>query len=237
MSGMIESALVIMSGSERRIASIANNVANVATPGFKRQLSFTEAMNVRSSESSATRDVLLRTRSDLAQGRMIETGNPLDIAIGGDGFFRLRAGEDVVYSRQGQFRRTDDGTVVNAQGHVLQQAEGGDLVLDRDEVEILGDGTIVAGESPVARIALSAPGEDRAVEALGGSTFRIEGEAVEVDSPSLRQGMLESSNVSLSDEMAAMMIALRHAETGARLVTLYDELLGRAITSFGQAGR
>jgi flagellar basal-body rod protein FlgG len=75
------------------------------------------------------------------------------------------------------------------------------------------------------------------LQPLGGSAFTAAGEMEEVAEPGLRQGMVEASNVTLSDEMTAMMATLRHAETGARLVTVYDELLGRAIQTLGQVGR
>jgi flagellar basal-body rod protein FlgF len=169
---------------------------------------------------------------------MSGTGNPLDLAISGAGFFQLRAGSEIVYSRQGQFRLAADGTVVTPQGHVLQQAGGGDLVLERAAVEILEDGTVLDGDRPVARIALFAVAEGGVAEALGGSLFGIaENVAEEVAAPQLRQGMIEASNVSLGDEMVAMMAVLRQAESGARLVQVYDDLIGRAITTFGQGGR
>src|SRR5687768_9813963 len=107
MSGLVESATMIMSASERRLETIANNVSNLATPGFKRQASFVEALGVRGSGDPEA--LALRTRADLAQGRMSETGNPLDLAINGTGFFQLRAGDRMLYSRQGQFRRAEDG--------------------------------------------------------------------------------------------------------------------------------
>ncbi|WCM29993.1 hypothetical protein NDN01_25485 [Sphingomonas sp. QA11] len=77
-----------------------------------------------------------------------------------------------------------------------------------------------------------------AIEAIDGSLFRLgTGEAEEVADPLVRQGMTEASNVSVGDEMVTMMAALRQAESGARLVQTYDDLLGRAITTFGQSGR
>jgi flagellar basal-body rod protein FlgF len=236
MSGLVESATTIMSASERRIEVIANNVSNLATPGFKRQASFVEALGDRASGASG--ELSVGTRADLAAGRLSETGNPLDLAIGGPGFFRLRAGDQILYSRSGQFRRGEDGTLVTSQGHVLQQAGGGDLVVDRTEITILSDGNVLDGERPIGRIALFAPTEGAAAEPIGGSLFRISDEAAEeVARPQLRQRMVEASNVSLGDEMVGMMQALRHAESGARLVQVYDDLMGRAITSFGQGAR
>lgn len=274
MSGLIESATAILSASERRLEMVSNNVANVSTPGFKRQISFSDLMPGtlrRSSETtfaaggaggaSAERAMAamflgevgaassagafappqLRARADLSQGKMSETKNPLDLAISGAGFFQLRAGDDIVYSRQGQFRLAENGTVVTPQGHVLQQAGGGDLILDRAAVKILEDGTVLDEDKPVARIALFAwqdgSAGESAVHATGGSLFTFSGEAVEVAAPVLRQGLVEASNVSMGDEMVTMMAAVRQAESGARLVQLYDDLMGRAITAFGQSGQ
>ena len=236
MSGLVESATSILSASERRLETIANNVSNLSTPGFKRQLSFTDALAAAEPDSLAA--LLPRVRADLAQGRLSETGNSLDLAISGDGFFRLRAGDSIVYSRQGQFRLDAEGRVVTPQGHVLQQAGGGDLLLDRAAVEILADGNVLDEGRPVGRIALFAPAEGAAAEPMAGSLFAIAEESVEeARGAELRQGMVEASNVSMGDEMVAMMAALRQAEGGARLIQLYDELIGRAVTTLGQTGR
>lgn len=172
---------------------------------------------------------------DETAGHLDSTGSALDLAISGPGLFQLKDGEAIVYSRQGQFRRLEDGRVANAQGHVLQQAGGGDLIVGSSAVEILADGTVIEDEHPIGRIALYAPEEGVTLEPLSGSLFAARGEVAEVDQPQLRQGMLESSNVVLGDEMVTMMAALRQAESGGRLATLYDELMGRAITTLGQA--
>ena len=169
---------------------------------------------------------------------MSETGNGLDLAISGAGFFQLRAGDAIVYSRQGQFQRAEDGRVVTPQGYVLQQADGGDLMLDRTSVEILADGTVLGDGRPLARIALFVPAEGTAAEPINGSLFAIAATSVEEASGAeLRQGMVEASNVSMGDEMVAMMSAMRQAETGARLIQVYDELMGRAVTTLGQGMR
>jgi flagellar basal-body rod protein FlgF len=235
VQGLIESASGILSASERRLENVSNNVSNLSTPGFKRQISFEEVMSGRGAESA---EASLRHHSDLSQGQMKATGNPLDLAISGPGFFRLRSGDDIFYSRQGQFRVGTDGTVVTPQGHVLQQAAGGDLVLERSGVEILEDGTVLDGTRPVGKIGIYVAGDPAALRALGGSMFAAGEETMEeAPASALRQGMVEASNVVLGDEMVAMMATVRQAEGGARLVQIYDDLLGRAITTFGQGGK
>lgn len=229
MSGLIESAAVILSASERRLEVAAHNVANVSTPGYKRGVGFSRIL---ASAQGAANVPGVVERHDFAQGKLISSGNPLDLAVNGDGFFQVRAGDRLLYTRQGQFRLAENGTVVSPQGHVLQQAGGGDLVLENAAVTILDDGAVLEDGRPVARIGLSAPAAGAAMTAVGESHFAAEG-MTEVAEPSIRQGMLESSNVAMGDEMVTMMAAMRQAESGARLVQVYDELMGRALTTLG----
>lgn len=231
MSGLIDSATAVMRASSQRVDNSAINVANISTPGFKRRLTSTE----QTSFSSA----LQRVRVDLKAGKVTETGRSLDLAINGDGYFQLRAGDVLVYSRQGSFSLAADGRVVTPQGYVLQQSGGGDLTLDSGSVKVADDGTVLddAGQ-PLGRIALFTPRTAEELSPIDGSIFESRGDAMEeMAAPSLRQGALETSNVSLGDEMVGMMGALRGAETGARLVQVYDDLMGKAIATFGQVSR
>ncbi len=232
MSGLIDSAAAAMRVSSQRIDNSAINVANISTPGFKRRLSSADQVQ------PLFNSTLARIRVDLRSGKVTETSRPLDLAINGDGYFQLRAGDRLVYSRQGAFSIAADGRVVTPQGYVLQQAGGGDLNLDSSNVQIAGDGTVLDGDRPLGRIALFTARTAADIDPIDGSIFGIaEDAAQEMASPSLRQGALETSNVSLGDEMVSMMGALRGAETGARLVQVYDDLLGKAISTFGQTAR
>ena len=173
---------------------------------------------------------------DFRQGKLVATDNPLDMAISGPGFFQVRAGDAVLYSRQGQFRLDDEGRVVSPQGYVLQQAGGGDLVLASADVAIADDGTVLSNDRPVARVALFASEDSAALTRVGESFYRAPETAMVSDDVSIvRQGMIEASNTSLGDEMVTMTQAVRQAETGARLIQVYDDLMGRAISTLGQA--
>jgi flagellar basal-body rod protein FlgF len=208
MPGLITSAEAIMRASERRLEAASANVANVSTPGYKRQISFADLVGASGAGGADSIDTLLtHVRADMAQGKLAATGNPLDIAISGDGMFALRNGNEIVYSRQGQFHLAADGSVTDA------------------------------GQA-VGKIALFASPAGSAADPIGGSMFRMNaGTADEVASPQLRQGMVEASNVSIGDEMISMMAALRQAESGAKLAQTWDDLLGRAITNFGGSGQ
>lgn len=233
MSGLVDAATAILSASERKLEVAAHNIANISTPGFKRQIGFAQMLGRAEGATSALPEVAVDR--NFAQGKLNETGNPFDLAISGEGFFQLRAGDQLIYSRQGQFRRTADGTLVSPQGYVLQQQGGGDLVLDRAEVSFAQDGTVLDEGRPIARIELFTAADKAALRPVGESCFAADGAAMEaVSDPTIRAGMVESSNVEMGEEMVAMMTALRQSEGGARLVQVYDDLIGRAISSLGQ---
>lgn len=230
MSGLVESATAIMRMAERRLDVIAHNVSNISTSGYKRRIGFAGVMAARSETGMPEFAVHL----DGDQGRLSETGNPFDLAISGAGYFRVRSGGSFLFSRQGQFRRDADGLLVTPQGYILQQAGGGDLVLDGATTTIGQDGTVLDGNRPIARIAIERPLDGASLAAVGESFFSIPSEATEDSFDAMvRQGMIEASNVSLGDEMTQSMVAIRQAESGARLIQLYDELMGRAVSAFG----
>jgi len=234
MSGLVESATAIMRMAERRLDVVAHNVANISTPGYKRRIGFAQAVAAR----SATDLPEIATRFDAGQAQLSETGNAFDLAISGDGYFRVRAGDRMLYSRQGQFRRDAEGSLVTPQGYVLQQVGGGDLRIDGVAMRVGQDGIVLDGGRPVARIAVERAGDPAAMTAVGESFFSApEGAMEEAEGSLVRQGMLEGSNVSLGDEMTQSMVAVRQAESGARLIQLYDELMGRANSAFGGNGR
>lgn len=234
MTGLIESATTILSVSQQRLEAAAHNVANISTPGYKRQIAFSRLL---APATDIAVEQGLAIRRDFAAGKLTSTSNPLDLAISGEGMFQLRAGDSFVYSRQGQFSLAADGTVVTPQGYVLQQAGGGDLVLDRAAVSIVDDGTVLADGVPVARLAAYSTADFEALEPLGESYFTAPRGGMDVVADAtFRQGMVEASNVEIGDEMVTMMASLRQSEIGARLVQTYDQLLGSAISTFG-AGR
>jgi flagellar basal-body rod protein FlgG len=221
---LLETAMAIMRLSSSRLAQVSENVGNVSTPGYKRGIAY------RATHAALDTDLTAARYQDATQGKLQATGAPLDVAIDGNGWFELRDGDQLVYSRLGQFHRTDDGRLANGRGQIVQDAGGGDVVLDRGDVSILPDGTVLDGQRPVARIALRVAGD-------GSNAPTAATTMIDAADATLRQGMVEASNVALGDEMLSMMTAMREAEGGARLVQVYDELMGRALTTLGQGGR
>lgn len=220
--------------AEQRLDVVARNVANLSTPGYKRRIGFADALAAGAASATSVDSATIAVRYDHAQGQLSQTGNPLDLALSGEGLFRVRAGEATLYTRQGQFRRDADGLLVTPQGYVLQQVGGGDVVVDATMPVVRPDGTVVDGDRPVARIAIERATDTTALTAVGESFFSAAPDVMtDAEGTMVRQGMTEGSNVSLGDEMTQSMMAVRQAESGARLIQLYDELMGRAVSAFG----
>lgn len=237
MGGLLESATAMLSHAERRVEVSAQNLANLTTPGYKRRVSFSELVKAEPAVQNHQNQMpTLSASFDFSSGKQVETGNPGNIAIGGDGFFVVRSGDRLSYTRQGQFERDQEGRLVTPQGLALQARGGGDVVLKSGDFQIVADGTVLQEGEPVARIAI-VDFEDRRILFAGeGGTFEAaESDAIDVETPSVRQGVVEASNVSTGDEMVSIMESLRRAESAQRLVNVYDDLMGRALSVFGQA--
>ncbi|MFT3727130.1 MAG: flagellar hook basal-body protein [Terricaulis sp.] len=223
-AGLLELGEVMMTASERRLDIASRNIANASTPGYKASTSF--ATTLEHIEESA----------DMAQGGLHAAQSPFDLALSSPGFFALRDGDQVYYTRNGQFTRAADGRLVNAQGMALQTDTLADVVIDSDGAEITADGAIVEHGAPVAHIGVFEPQAGANLHALGGSFFSANAETMPpASTPLLRPGMLEASNVDTATEMIAMMAAMREAEAGARVVQTYDGLIEQSIATFNKA--
>jgi flagellar basal body rod protein FlgG len=232
VGAFIDIASGILTQATSRVEINAQNIANISTPGYKRRLSFSEVLADRSQINS---QAVLAVATDLAQGKPIETGNHSDLAISGPGFFTVRSGDQTLYTRGGQFQRDGEGRLVTADGMALQAEGGGDIVVRSDAFEVTSDGTVLEGGEPVTRLAIVTFADPQVLSSSQSGLFAaVDGQAIALEAPVVRQGFLEASNVSTGDEMVSMMESLRRAETGQRLVTVYDELMGRVLSTFGQ---
>ena len=241
-TGIAELGEILLARSEQRLETVSRNVSNLTTPGFKREVPFMDGVIGALADGAAVDANATQqaggSQTDFAQGALRLTGSPLDLAVTGPGFFQVRSEDQFYYVRGGQFSRGADGRISNSLGHTLQAVAGGDLILDGSEVEILSDGVVLQGGAPIARIGVFNTTDGAELVSAGGGLFASPaGDMAQVGASSIRQGMLEGSNVELAEEMLTMMDALRQAESGARLIRLYDTLIGQSVTTFGQTSR
>jgi flagellar basal-body rod protein FlgG len=178
------------------------------------------------------------TSRAFAQGDMINTKNPLDLAIEGGGFFRIqRANGDMAYTRDGSFRLDATGRVVTQLGEVVEP--GITIPPDATNITVNSDGTVQAklpnrtDMSTIANIQIATFANPGGLEAIGNNLFLAtasSGDPIVVKpgdqgTGSLSQGNLEGSNVSAVEEMINMITTQRNYELNSKIVESADEML------------
>lgn len=246
-----------------RVDAIANNLANAHTAGFRKDfLSFRErppeALEGRISTKHL--DPLLdrlgggplihRSTWDATNGELDFTRRPLDLAIEGDGFFAVRRGGEVLYTRAGNFMRLNDGRVVTADGRgevLAGDAEGGGepLVIPNeipeDEISVLENGAVMGpGGAEIAVLQRVRFADPRDIEKAGDTEFRaVPGAASRALAAvgKVRQGALEQSTTNPVVEMVEMIAALRAYEANMQMIRFQDATLDRAVNDLGRVAR
>lgn len=235
MGDVTELAMAAISQAQRRVEIAAQNLSNAATPSYKRRVAFSTL--VRSSSETTTVVPQVNLTIDQRPGKFVETGNPANLAISGPGYFALGRGAQVIYTRNGQLSIDGEGRLVDKNGFALQLSNGRDLIVRSSAFEVRPDGSVWEKGALLGTIAVFSV-DVEAVEGRAQPSQRLSSNELQlVEFPSIKQGMIEASNVTSGDEMVAMIEALRRAEAGQRVMTVYDDLMGRAITSFGDSAR
>jgi flagellar basal-body rod protein FlgF len=235
MGNLVDLGVSVLSQAERRVEIAAQNLSNATTPAYKRRVAFSALIQSTDSQSA----VLPRVAAaiDFRNGKLVETGNPYDLALAGPGYFSVRYDNRINYTRQGQFSVDADGRLIDGRGGVLQFANGSDAIVESDKFVVGADGAVTEEGQLRGRIGVFGADDQTALEASDGGFSAGSASMTLLDNASVEQGAYEASNVTTGDEMVLMMEALRRAEAGQRVMNVYDDLMGRAITTFGESVR
>lgn len=224
----------------KRLEVIANNLANVDTAGFKRQLAIFQARYAEAIEQGETipgsgsiNDIgggilVSQTSTDFAPGPMEQTGLPTDVALEGEGFFLVQKDTETYLTRAGNFRLTSQGELVTQQGYAVLGEDGNPIVLPQSTqaFEISPSGEIAQGGFRRGLAVVKTDNQDT-LERVGENLFRSSGESEPVP-PSQRrvlQGFLERSGVRPAMEMIELIEASRLVEANLNLVKAQDQML------------
>ncbi|RKX29637.1 MAG: flagellar basal body rod protein FlgG [Candidatus Zixiibacteriota bacterium] len=242
-----------MVAQQMNVDNIANNLANVNTTGFKRsKIEFQDVLYQNYRKAGTTSALGSEVPTGLAigygarasatsrqfsGGTLSPTGNPLDLAISGDGFFQIQhPNGTIAYTRDGAFKISGDGRIVNADGFFLDP--GISIPQDATAISVATDGTVevmVAGQADpttVGQIELARFVNPAGLEALGRNLLiatRASGDPL-TDIPTqsglgqVDQGYLEMSNVEVVDEMVNMIVAQRAYEMNSKAIQTADDM-------------
>ena len=246
-----------LEAQDARMRVIANNLANIGTTGYKRDranfatLAYQDSRVAGQQSSNETQYAtglnlgtgvsVQSTTSITTQGTLSTTSNALDFALDGDGYFQVQLpGGKLGYTRAGNFSRSADGQLVTAQGYALQPAIA--VPEDAASITVGPDGTVSvttsASSTPteIGQITTASFANPAGLQALG-DNFLAEtaaSGAAQVGAPgdgvrgSIRQGMLEASNVNVVEELVDMIECQRAYEINSKMISSVDEMLRNA---------
>ena len=220
----IDNALV----QENRYHTIANNIANAGTSGFKKDMiSFTQVMRSHALEQ--------QVYTDFSQGNVIHTGNPLDMALASRGFFTVATDQGDRYTTNGTFVLNAEGILVDGNGNPVL-GENGPLELGEGEIFIDSDGQIFSNGVLLDRLAIVDFNRLQDLVKEGNSLYAYEGVEEDIIPPEeirVKQGFLEKSNVNPTEEMVKMIEMFRSYESNQKVIHSMGEMSESMFRGFG----
>ena len=230
--------LTRMSGLKRELQLVANNIANTATTGYRKEgVLFSEFVVGMGQTEPSLSMALGNTRQTVQlQGSMSQTNGQFDFAIEGDGFFQLETAQGPRLTRAGIFTPNAAGELVNPDGHRVLDAGGAPIFVPPNarDVSMARDGTLSADGVPVAQLGLVVPADPVTMTRAAGTLFAVDGDVTPVEAPQILQGFLEQSNVDPMIEMSRMIDVQRAYEQGQNLLQREDERIKGVIQTLGR---
>jgi len=223
---------------ERRMATIANNVANAGTVGFRAEEAKFESVISRVPQQPAAFAATDRSYLSERAGGFVKTDNPLDVAIRGTGYMAVQTPAGPVYTRDGRMQLLQTGELVSLNGHAILDAGGAPILLDPagGPPQIAHDGMITQRGRQVAAIGLFALD-------LSGSYSRYENSGILPKNPATPilsftgdgfvHGFVEQSNVNAVSEMTRLIMVTRAFESAAAAISDSEGSLKNAIQTLG----
>lgn len=230
----------------RAMDVIANNLANVSTPGFKREAAkFEEYITrVRPAEDQKGPQTVSFVKDagvlrDSGQGNIEKTGATYDVALNGKGYFQVQTPSGMRYTRDGHFSLDANGNLVTSEGYQVQGDGGGITIAPTDgDINIATDGTLSSVVNGVGnalgRIKVVDFANEDALVKQGTNLYSTTQAPTDPTTVNMRQGSLESSNVQPVIEISKMIEVMRAYEATATLNKSQEDLMRQAIQQLGQ---
>lgn len=234
MDNAIYAALTRQAGLMREMRTVANNMANSSTTGFRREgVVFSEHMTSLGQGRETLSMANARGREvDLTPASLSQTGGTYDVALERDGFFMVQTPQGNRLTRAGAFLTSPEGELINADGYrVLDEGQAPIAIPPGSRSVGIGtDGTISADGQPIARLGIFGQPDRSLLRHFGGTLFDAQG-AEPLDEATVRQGFLEDSNVNPVLEIARMIEVQRAYELGQSFLDSEDQRIRAAITA------
>jgi flagellar basal-body rod protein FlgG len=219
---------------EKRYDIIANNLSNLQTVGYKKDVPVFHRVFSEALSSSLAGDPV-ESVTAFQQGDMQATGNQLDMAIEGEGFFKIKTPNGIRYTRAGNFHLNQDGVLSQSNGYPVL-GSGREINLRGNNVVIDKDGTVSADGSNQGKIDLVTFPDLNGLQKEGQTLFKLakEQDEIEPKQSQIEQGSLEFSNVNALEEMVKIIDSLRSFQACYKMVQVEDDLNNKAVNDLAK---
>lgn len=237
MDFLLSAVLGSMHADMARMDRVAMNMANAQSAGYKREVLTATPF------SSRVEGQALAVHIDERPGTLRTTGQRLDFALAGPGWFEVATPQGLAYTRQGNFRLDAAGRLVTQQGYAVMGV-GGEIQLPTAAPVVDTAGRVFenasssrASATPLAQLKVVQFEPGAQIQRAGDGLMQVRGSPALATDASLqvRQGFLENSNVNNMQEMVRLLESVRHLETMQKVALGYDEMLGSSIRKLGDA--
>ncbi|HSQ41901.1 MAG TPA: flagellar basal-body rod protein FlgF [Fibrobacteraceae bacterium] len=227
---------------QEMVDNTTNNLANANTSGFKKSLavSMARVQNNYNDQSQLSHDEshwMVENRIDWTPGSMVQTGNPMDVALEGDGFLTVETPNgDVRYTRAGSLTRNGMGELVTLAGDKVLDQSGGPILTDGSSFQVSTSGEISTGGDRVANLKIVDFADRSLLQREGGNLYSApeEADAQLAENVQVRQGFVESSNVNAVEGMVELIRFQRNYEMDQKAARSEDETLQKAVNDIGR---
>ena len=219
---------------EKRYSVIANNMSNSQTVGFRKDnLVFRQVIDQVSNRLGS--EETGRGLISFQQGELQTTGNALDVAIDGEGFFKVATPQGIRYTRSGRFELNKDRILVSAAGFPVM-GRTGEITLTGKNISIDKDGSIRVDGNPIDQLSVVTLPAPHLLKKEGQTLLKSDDPQEEMEDPESQviQGSLESSNTNTVEEMMKMLDSLRVYESCMKAIQSNDELNAKAVNEVGR---
>jgi flagellar basal-body rod protein FlgF len=232
MNNSTNIALSRLTAQSRAMDVIAGNIANISTPGYRAErMVFADWLSNQTGTTAPKGDRTLAYTQDRATyrdntaGALTQTGNPLDLALPGDGYFTVQTAAGTRLTRAGRFTLQGDGSITDEGGNALLDTAGAPMRVAAADTQltVTADGTISSQNGPIGKIAVVKPTDANRMTAEGSRLFRADVPTTPVATPHMLQGAVENSNVQAVPELVRMMAT----ERDFQFVTQFVEAEGQ----------
>lgn len=247
MSGSMYMATSGAEAQRIRLQVLSNNLANINTNGFKEDRAVFRVPEADTAPDAGAPTAVpglprlpsgvipMTSHTDFTAGPLQQTGNPLDLAIDGDGFFSIQTEEGLRYTRNGAFTISAEGFLATADGHAVM-GEGGEIPIDGADVRFDGAGNVVVDGLPVDKLRIVTISDPGALRKTGKTLFELDairGSEETLAYGGVQQGFLEGSNVNAVKVMTELIEVQRGYESYQKMIQTMGEMASRVISGVG----